>query len=103
MSRSITVASTTTPPLGSFTVTCRSPVATPPWPKVNAESSRQHRAMRMAFTVGIVTVRFIEISLELAEREWTVERLPRRIAELDTKLIGLGVSRWFLYQKVSGK
>jgi len=57
--------------------------------------------MRMAITVGIVAVRFIEISLELAEREWTVERLPRRIAELDTKLIGLGVSRWFLYQKVS--
>ena len=38
--------------------------------------------------VGIETVRFIEISLELAKREWTAELVPRRIAEVDTNSIG---------------
>jgi len=33
-------------------------------------------------------VRFIEISLELAKREWTAELVPRRIAEVDTNSIG---------------
>src|SRR5207249_12194017 len=53
-SRAVTVALVTTPPFSSFTLTCKSPVATP-WAKANPVSSRSSGASAASFPAFIVS------------------------------------------------
>jgi hypothetical protein len=55
-------------------------VATPPWPKARAETSKKNSATEIN-----LRMRIIDFSLALAEREQTAEPTLRQHAEVDTK------------------
>jgi len=76
----VTVALATALPLESFTVTCKSPVATPPCARQNAESSNTQTGTEANFIV-----RNIEFSLELAKASRRQDAVLRQIADVITR------------------
>src|SRR5580765_4249633 len=79
-SSAVTVALVTTFPLGSFTETCRSPVATPPCALAITESSKTKND-----TETTLIVRNIRFSLELAKARRRQDNCLRRMADVLTR------------------